>query len=460
MACLSESPDRPKACCENCENDELQCPDCCRCVPRYLCIGFYPDDLDIEPSASLVNHYGDGAYVTGLGISVSVAADVSGACAWIVDGQTEHGIYEEFPVYEYGCLTQEGELLQVEGVTISGQVGTLIIEMYRRVRVPTEVREGGCVRPVCTNCVCLPRCICLRQSIHYEDEDPPNQEWSDETTQRRFIACWDEDVGYMGGWHVEIPEDTSPSCFPAYDILIEIVDAGDGTCKLQATVNGEGPKDSEIALDCDGFFNGSWGFDEEDPIDPELPAEMRFSIVSYDCGRDSCPIVCCPSFPPSLVAIVQGYSTDGDICSDAFEVDLTRQLCSASYTGTVVDFPWECEDDGPGLQNLSIRVNPCAPGCQASYVVGKCVCSLCTGLENPGVSGCGEVTQFSMSHPIDPDFGSIGSAQQAKCGRHTGLMWPGGEFVVSSCDPVYQEFNIPLGGIGDCCDRWHVIVTE
>lgn len=313
--------------------------------------------------------------------------------------------------------------------------------------------------PHCDNCECVPRCLCVRQKILYDDDNPPNQEWLETTTQRAQLACWDPDIGDHGGWRAEFPADTPP-CWPAVTVVIELVIV-DGVCSLQATVDGE-TKPAESGLNCATMntFSGTWHFDTDDPTNPSLPAEHEISVFNWICGDAECVNPCCLNPPSTLTATIQGWNFRSGPgctqCTDSFDhtLSLDTSLCGRNHIGTLHNIPWSCAELGSGVVSLTLQV--ACIGCVRLAIDDTCFCENCEGTENPGVDGCYSMVSFHLT----PYFGSASPTEPSRCGYQSGCPWPTGAFVQSSCDPIYAEFYFTVPGEEGCCNYWHVIVTE
>lgn len=465
MPCAESANPTCGCCCKHCEHDKLSgCVECCPCVPRYLCISWFPDNLSLTVGNNRVQHQGDGVYEAGLGdIVVTITKNDDGDCVWHIVSE-DWEIDTEVLRSVAGCLIEADTLITIDDAVnpLSSNVGTIVIEVYGRIIVPLETSTGNCKERVCGNCVCFPRCLCIRQQIEYEYE---GGSYRDETASRAIKACWDSELGELGGWHAQFPVEAANNCWPAYDVLITLEADDDGDCQFHINVNdGEfyGVSDTDLSCPNPHTVSGSWEFDSEDgwpiadPIDPMLRAALTFGAVAADCGDSNCPTTCCPDAPNTLTATVQGYSSDDGPCADEFEVTLTRFQCSGEWRGTV-EFAWECDDDGPGMQNAAIAVQPCG-GAIFNYYLGRCVCNACTGDEDPAVNGCGTIN-LKLTHPTDGNMaGGAGANQNAKCGNVTS--YGGGTNVQSTFDPIYQEYFIPVAGFAGCCDNWHIIITE
>jgi len=435
-------------CCAHCAHDRLpdDCPECCRCVPRKICIVFFPDDTDFGSTGAVVTHTGNGTYSIGP-FSIEIRVELSyGECAWVVEVDSI-GVHATFPIADVGCLFG---VLEVNGVTLGGQVGTIRVTQVARTRVPAVADYDGCREFVCTNCTCFPSCACLRYNIEFFEDSEVYGDPPDNVGAIRQVAtvCWDPDVGDHGGWQVTFDEKT---CAPAATLLFEIVDGdGFGTCRIRLTTGGIGAELSSQPMVCDSISD-SWsysstqagfGYQNNDVL-------ISFAINSAPCL--DCLQNCCEDLPDTLIATV---SSDRDGCTDAgdTEVTLYRVDChSGRYLGGA-DVPWACVNEGAsGTGHVEIDFT-CA-ACAFNPKTQKCECGVCDGDEDPFIDGCHTINGIVFS-----DFAPCGNGSASNESSDCGVT-PRGT-IPSTCDPLFAEFNFNAAGCGPCCDHWIVTVTE
>jgi hypothetical protein len=167
-----ECPD----CCPHCESWTIDCPECCKCLPRTLCFAFTPNEPYAESVLWAMDYIDNGSYGT---ISVScggideydghvstveaVLETEYGECQWrfTVDGVLHHIA----SVYEAGCMLNN---LEFEDVAIGNCLGILQVTTQGRLVMPVEREEyTNCWSNWCDipggscNCLCAGICVTL-----------------------------------------------------------------------------------------------------------------------------------------------------------------------------------------------------------------------------------------------------------------------------------------------------------
>ncbi len=468
-----------KCCCRHCEHDQLtNCPLCCRCVPRFLCVTFIPDDITANPVPDEVQHIVDGAYGNAsIGIKTNLIVNGDGDCVWSIAWDQEgegNDVDEDFLVSTYGCLTDEGDELVIDDVTyvVTGDVGTIKVTAIFREIVPPVERINGCFERPCANCTFFPSCACIRYNIEFlecDDDDNPGDQPDNVGAIRRVAnVCWDPDVGIDGGWLAEFDAILDVSCSPDLTLLIEIIENKEtGNCDIVLTTSGANGPDphfdqepSQTSLNCTTISNQwEWGASDATTgtgslikcgTGTSLLTLITVSINTENC--DDCEEQCCEYLPETLTATI--FAED---CTTAnpTEIILTRNDCHSAGYGGRSDVPWECVDDDEGPGTGSVTMIFTCVGCVFDHLNQKCACD-CVGTEDPGIQGCGILSSFRL---FNFDGFQIGNAlnETSECGVTCAIL---GSFSESTCDPIYSEFCVSVQGLGDCCDFWTVIVTE
>lgn len=148
-----------------CNETELKCDPCCRCVPQRLCATFESYGCDCDGSSAFLRLNSDGAY-TGELICGSEIADIAvllhsenQRCYWHV--VSENNYIDE--LFEIGPALQSCErpdlILQFSFAECGG---TLRITRHELRKLPPRLDEAGCPsKPFCGDCRCTCQVLCV-----------------------------------------------------------------------------------------------------------------------------------------------------------------------------------------------------------------------------------------------------------------------------------------------------------
>jgi hypothetical protein len=215
---------RGDCCCEHCNTWTQMCPECCKCVPRRLCVVFTPDGFTGTGGTncrrcSLRLHWQTGNVYTGTltcnGASVTVTISLIGSttgtgtvsgCRWRVEipelDIDQHftvraetgtgGVGCSSPEFEFAVTLAAGTGTGTGGTTCTGTLtisrdDNWVMPLRRVPTTGTGTGSKGCWEDFCGNgnCLCLNRKLCptlTTEDCTYVSEDP--LEFDDDS------MCW------------------------------------------------------------------------------------------------------------------------------------------------------------------------------------------------------------------------------------------------------------------------------
>jgi hypothetical protein len=254
---------------------------------------------------------------------------------------------------------------------------------------------------------------------------------------------------------------------PAQTVTLELKDDGTGSCEMVLTDEDNFTQSSTTSgtTACATGFSGlAWYYN---PSDPTI-LEIRYAIEDGACEH-GCDTPCCQYLPDELNALIELNANDpGYILNGPINLTLTRDDCNEEvYSGSATNLiEWDCEDDlgapNAGYGDVSITIRCRGNGangakeCQYNHVEDECACD-CDPTDDPPGIGCWLITFISFS-----DFDCYNPADCTNPGPGDRNNQPSrcGDGYVSTCDPVYLTFFVPVGGFSNCLDGWKITVTE
>lgn len=270
-------------CCDACTHDKIGCVgECCRCVPRILCVTFTPDD-PAQCSAvgmfvineNLGTYSGTFSSLFGYTDTTFTVSLLKGdySCSWVLD-IPDLGIYDEQEID--GVYVTCGDILFNLTISSSYCPGTLVISRYDLAKVPflyvADEIVGPCINTATWEANIVPSADCTGPGCNY-------------------VGVSDPSAPLGMSWQL-----TSGSC--------------DAPCACQPDGFLSFPRQPDfpgdtLSVPCAGF---------SDPGAEWLPVS------------ESNPSCCAPSEPPSFNGVIDG--------------DIQTTECTSTALGTI--FPHSC----------------------------------------------------------------------------------------------------------------------